>query len=697
MARAQRVAFLVDGEAVFGAVADALERAQSSVWLLGWDFHSAVRLRRGDPQGRPDELVALLDALARERPSLHVRVLAWDFAMLYALEREFLPLLRFGAKTHRRVHFAMDSEHPLTASQHQKLVVVDDAIAFAGGFDLTAHRWDTRAHLPDDPRRVTPAGKPYPPFHDVQIAVDGQAACALATLARERWQRATGRSVRPTKPQGDPWPPKLEPQVRDVAVGIARTLPSHRGKPEAREVEALYRASIAAARRWIYIENQYLTSPRIAGWLAERLRETEGPEVVIVGPRENAGWLEESTMGVLRDRAVRDLREADRHDRLRVLYPHLSNLPEGQTLNIHSKVMVLDDSFARVGSSNLSNRSLGLDTECDIALEAEGQEPVREAIAGFRNDLLAEHLGTTPARVAAELERTGSLVGAVDALCGGARTLRSLELDASHWTAEALEAVGTIDPEHPVPLEELVTRFGEDGDAPTGSAGGRAWRVLRVLLVLLGFAVAWRATPFGDWVTTERLTAALAFFRESWYGPLAAGGVFTVACVALVPVTALTVAAGLALGAGVGIAVAWLGGIAAAVLGYWAGRLLWRDSVRRLAGLRLNALSRRLARRGILSSALLRSIPIAPFMVVNLVAGASHVRPRDFVVGTALGMLPGTVLLIVAGDGIRALLSRPDGPAWLWAALIVLALAGVFAALRRLLARDASAGAARSP
>lgn len=695
VAHADRLAFLVDGEAFFRVLGDSLANARASVWLLGWDFHSAVRLYRDTDSDRPDELRALLDTLARERSSLHVRILAWDFAMLYALEREFLPLLHFGAGTHRRVHFAMDSAHPVAASQHQKLVVIDDSLAFVGGFDLTAHRWDTRAHRPGDSRRVTPSGKTYPPFHDVQIAVDGEAASVLAALARERWRRATHRKVRATEARGDPWPPNLEPHIRDVTVGIARTRPSYQGAREIREVEALYRESIAAARRCIYIENQYLTSPRVTAWLAERLRASDGPEIVIVGPRENSGWLEESTMGALRDRAVRELRGADRSDRLRVVYPHVAGLPEGEVLNVHSKVMTVDDTFARVGSSNLSNRSLGLDTECDVALVARGDEPVRRAIAGFRNDLLAEHLGTTAARVASELERTGSLVQVVDALSGDTeRTLRPLELEASRWTAEALDTLGAIDPEHPVPFEELVARFEEERDA--SPRGRRRWRFVVLLLVVGGVGLAWRATPLGEWVTGERVADALAFLREPWYGPLLATVIFTLGCLLLLPITALTVGTGLALGPAVGIAVAWLGAIAAAAIGHLAGRLLWRDWVRRLAGRRVNALSRRLARRGILSSALLRIVPMAPFMIVNLVAGASHVRGRDFVAGTALGTFPGTVALILAADWMKALFSEPSGPAWLWAALAVAGFVGAVAALRRFVGRRPFGGAARS-
>ena len=688
LSHTDRLAFLIDAEAYFDAVAAAIENATRRVWLLGWDFHSAVRLRRGETGGARDQLVPLLEARVRACPTLHVYVLGWDFAMLYALEREFLPLLQFGTRTHRRIHFELDSAHPLAGSQHQKIAVVDDAIAFVGGLDLTSHRWDTREHAPDDPRRVTPAGKPYPPFHDVQLAVDGQAAASLAELAGERWKRATGGAPPTLGAASDPWPVSLDPSLRNVEVGIARTLPSHRGSPEIREVEALYRDAIASARQSIYLENQYFTAPRMADWLAARLREAAGPEVLIVGPRQNTGWLEANTMGALRDRAVRTLQEADLHGRLRFLFPHHDGLSPDQMINVHSKLMVVDDHFVRVGSSNISNRSFGLDSECDLAFEAvdaNARDDVRSSIAGFRDDLLAEHLGSTGDEVRQAIERSGSLLAGVDALCGGSRTLRPLEPEAGDWAASAVRGLGAIDPEHPAPLEELVERFHEESSTADARNDGRSlWSLLLVLGVVALVALIWPATPMADWTTPERLSEAFSVFREGWRGPFLAFGAFALASVLLVPVTALTVATGLALDPVTAFFVAWGGSVAAAAIGHLIGASLWRETVRRVAGRRLNELSRRLGRSGLISTALLRLVPVAPFMVVNLVAGASHVRFRDFVLGTTLGMLPGTALLIAATHGITALVSRSTGPVWLWMPLAVLAAVGAFTGLRLL-------------
>src|SRR6185437_9244660 len=114
-------------------------------------------------------------------------ILSWDFAMLYAFEREWLPVYKLDWRTHRRLHFRLDGRHPPGASHHQKVVVIDDAVAFVGGFDLAHRRWDMPAHRANEPRRVDPYGATYAPFHDVQLAVDAEAARALGDLARERW------------------------------------------------------------------------------------------------------------------------------------------------------------------------------------------------------------------------------------------------------------------------------------------------------------------------------------------------------------------------------------------------------------------------------------------------------------------------------------------------------------------------------
>jgi phospholipase D1/2 len=448
-APAGRVAFLVDGESFFPAVAGALERARHQVLMLGWDFHGRVRLRRGrSRRGVPDDLLGLLNLLVGRRPELRVHALGWGYGTLRAFARERLPSLHLGIGQPKGIEFRFDTDHPWLGCQHQKVIVIDDALAFSGGFDVTVSRWDSRHHLPFDARRVTPEGQRYPPFHDVQMAVDGEAAAALGELARERWRRAT-RVQLPVPPRGSaPWPPDLAPAARDTEVGIARTEPAFRGRPAIREVESSYLASIAAAQRWIYAENQYLTADRVVEALCRRLGEREGPEVVLVVPASCPAWPEEISMGALRARTLAQLRACDRWGRLRVYYPRVGDA----CVNVHAKVMVVDDALARVGSANLSNRSFGLDTECDLILEADGRPDLVQAVARFRNDLLAEHLGAPEPEVRRALRASGSLIRAVETLRrGGVRSLEPVPPRTPGWLVGLASRLADP-PESPVPL-----------------------------------------------------------------------------------------------------------------------------------------------------------------------------------------------------------------------------------------------------
>ena len=150
--------------------------------------------------------------------------------MLYIREREWLPIINLDWKTHRRIHFQLDDQHPFGASQHQKIVVIDDAVAFCGGIDLTSNRWDTPNHRLNDSRRKNPDGKLYPPFHDIQMIVAGEAAAALGALFRDRWKWATGKELQPVDTRNNAWPPDLKPWMTDSRIGIVRTLPAFKGR-----------------------------------------------------------------------------------------------------------------------------------------------------------------------------------------------------------------------------------------------------------------------------------------------------------------------------------------------------------------------------------------------------------------------------------------------------------------------------------
>ena len=120
------------------------------------------------------------------------------------------------------------------------------------------------------------------PWHDSTMILAGPVGEALADLGNERWQRATNKQLRDVKGDGENWPENLEPDFTNVDVAISRTRAEYDGYPEIREIEQLYLDMIVAAKRFIYFENQYFTSAKIAAAIAERLDEDDPPEVVMV-------------------------------------------------------------------------------------------------------------------------------------------------------------------------------------------------------------------------------------------------------------------------------------------------------------------------------------------------------------------------------------------------------------------------------
>ncbi|CAO3458255.1 phospholipase D-like domain-containing protein [Azospirillum largimobile] len=469
VAKADRMAVIIDAAAYFARLKAAILGARHTVMLIGWDFDTRIKLEPDDPiPDVPNELGDFLSWIVRTRPELTINVLKWDLAVLKMPFRGRTPLVLLDWLSSRRLRFRLDSAHPPGACHHQKIAIIDDALAFCGGIDMTTDRWDTPEHRDDDSRRVRPSGIAYGPFHDVTTAVDGEAARALGELARERWRRATGDALLPPPPTEAHWPEDLEPDFRDIPVAIARTDPmadnedrQKTGKRGVREIEALYLAAIAAARRFIYLESQYFASQRIVAAIAARLSEPDGPEVVVVNPERTPGWVEEEAMGSARSLLVQRLRAADPHGRFRILAPVTEG---GQGIYVHAKVLVVDDRFLRVGSSNINNRSQGLDTECDLAIECppgDGQEESENcrAIRSVRTRLMAEHLGVAVEEVERTEEGSGSLVATVDRLMRPAgRSLRPLEPEPLSEAEVALVDERLLDPDRPEPMAKIILR-----------------------------------------------------------------------------------------------------------------------------------------------------------------------------------------------------------------------------------------------
>lgn len=432
---------LVDGADYFKRLEEALRCARRSIFILGWDFDSRIRLRPDLPDS-PD-VGALLRSLVDTQPDLEIRALIWSAAVVHAPSEPAQLLIGREWDRHERIRVKLDTFHPLYGAHHQKVIVIDDSIAFAGGMDLTVRRWDSHPHMVENPARLSPEGAPYAPIHDVQMVVDGEAAADLGDLARDRWRRATGEDLPPCRERQNIWPHSAPPDFVRQRIGIARTYPQCGQCELVTEVERLTDESLREARRFIYIEQQYMTATFVGDILCDHLRRPDGPEILILMTRESRGFAERFVMGSNRDRLIRRMKRQDRHGRLRVCYPVIRNGDSDSQIMVHSKLMIIDDWFLRVGSANMNNRSMGLDSECDLAVEAE-EEAARLAVSRLRWRLIAEHLDASPQDVEARENQHGSMIAAVDSLNGNVRGFK------------CFEALSTPGPERPVPLTRIL-------------------------------------------------------------------------------------------------------------------------------------------------------------------------------------------------------------------------------------------------
>ncbi len=752
---AGRAAVLIDGQVYFRALRTALKHARHQVIILAWELHTKVTLDRDRPvteDGRADDgwpvalLPMLLEALERN-PDLHIHVVLWRAAVLFRLERE-LPFDAARAwDVHPRLHFREDGDLPALASHHQKVVVVDDRVAFAGGMDIAPTRWDTPGHRAGDPRRYNPDGSVSGPYHDLQMVVDGDAARALGDLARGRWARAAGEILEPP-PQPDsaspdspgrdswpdPWPDRVEPDFRDVVVAIARTEHPTKTTAGVREVEQGILQAIAGARRWIYVEQQYLTSHAVAAALGKRLEEDDGPEVVIVLPEGSDGAAQQAVMDVARDKVIADLRARDAYGRFGVFWPEARGVDaDGATVRqpvyVHAKAMVVDGRMLRVGSANFANRSMGLDTECDLAIEVAPDTPEAARIDLIARTLVGNLLGVPAERVAeARNACGGSLLRAISVLreesVGDETTGNTLVAFTHHapaLLAELSPDLRITDPDRPIDADTAAALLLEDdaealqasaaaskaartsdleaaADEMTPGTGRRAWMILGgCVAVLAALILAWSFTPLHQWVDPQAIVSRLAGWADEPMAPVIAAGLFVVLGLTGFPVLVMVLTSGLLFDPGIAVLVNFAGVIGSAVTLFGIGRLVGRQAVERFGGRAIPALSRRLARSGAATVAALRNLPVAPFTVVNLVCGSTHIRFRDYLLGTVLGMAPGILALSLFGDQVADLFEDPSLGGIAMALGLAVGTAGIAHVLQRWAERRDESGDERDP
>ena len=462
--KATRAHVVIDADAYFDLIRDAMLEARQRIFMIGWDFDTRIRFSGGQrwwkrKRGKlyPARLGAFMVWLVKRNRGLEVEILKWNFGAMKFIFRGTMIADLYRWLINRAIDFKFDSAHPVGCSHHQKIVVIDDKVAVCGGIDMTSDRWDTRAHLHEDPRRRLPNGKPYGPWHDVTMLMEGDVAKVLAELGRERWRRAGGTPLLECKAdEASPWPARLVAEFRDVEIGIARTRARYEDAAEIREVEALFVEQIRRAKRFVYAETQYFASRCIAEAIAARLEEPDPPEFVVINPLTADGWLEQTAMDSARNRLLHAIEHVDARRRFNLYVPMTGG---GTSIYVHAKLMIVDDEVIRVGSANMNNRSMGLDSECDVFIDARrpGNGHIIPAVTRIRHSLLAEHCGIDENEVATLLESHGSMSAMVDSLPRDGKHLARFVLKELSDTEKALADSALLDPES---VDEPIGRRG---------------------------------------------------------------------------------------------------------------------------------------------------------------------------------------------------------------------------------------------
>jgi phosphatidylserine/phosphatidylglycerophosphate/cardiolipin synthase-like enzyme len=366
-----QVELLVDGaEALPRMVAD-IAAAESHVHLAGWFFSPDFRMGHGGP--------TLEELLADAAERCDVRVLAWAGAPLplFHPDRGEVRTARDELTRGTRIEMELDAKERPLHCHHEKLVIVDDRVAFVGGIDLTdfaGNRLDHSHHLPREAIG----------WHDACVRLEGPAVADVAEHFALRWPRALPPRVRPGE------------HVDGLEVQLVRTVPEHvyDGLPngEFTILESYVRA-LRGAQRLVYLENQFLWSPEVVEILAAKLRSPPADDfrlVVLLPAKPNNGADDtRGQLGVLADSAVRG---GDGHRFLACTL--FQPGPNGGPVYVHAKIAIVDDNWLTIGSANLNEHSLFNDSEVNVVL--------RDAsfVRATRLRLWSEHL----ARPAAELE-----------------------------------------------------------------------------------------------------------------------------------------------------------------------------------------------------------------------------------------------------------------------------------------------------
>jgi phosphatidylserine/phosphatidylglycerophosphate/cardiolipin synthase-like enzyme len=356
-----RVELLVDGGSVLPRMVEDVTAAQSHVHVAGWFFTPSFRMGEGGP--------TLRGLLADTATRCAVRVLAWAGAPLPLFHPDRAEVRGMCDELTRgtAVEMELDAKERPMHCHHEKLVIVDDRVAYVGGLDLTSLAGNRLDHSAHDTRIGIG-------WHDVCLRIEGPTAADVAEHFRLRWPHALDA------------PPLVE-GGQGVDVQLVRTVPErlYDGLLDGEfTILESYLRALRSAERFVYLESQFLWAPEIVRVLAAKLREPPTDEfrvVVLLPAKPNNGQDDtRGQIGVLID-ADRDGGGADRF----LACTLFQRGEHASPVYVHAKVGIVDDEWLTVGSANLNGHSFFNDTEVNAVV----RDP--DIVRAARLQLWSEH------------------------------------------------------------------------------------------------------------------------------------------------------------------------------------------------------------------------------------------------------------------------------------------------------------------
>lgn len=672
--KADHMAVIVDCGNYYRNLRESIIKAKHSIFITGWDIDSRIELTRGTDSlypSAPNNLYDLLIWKAKANPDLRIYLNKWNYAFFMAATREPWAVWKWLTTLLPNIFYCRDDHVPVGACHHQKIVVIDDETAYCGGMDVAIGRWDMRDHTAENPHRSDPGGlfrligrKKYTPFHDIQSVVSGEAARSLAEISRERWRLAAGYDPVPIRPAShgndipQSWPDTDKPDFEDIHCGIARTIPAFANLSEAYEIEQIYLDQIARAEYFIYMENQYFTRKSIAKALNKRLHEKPDLRVLLVSSHNPQGVVEKKTMWVGRLKFKDILMKGSMEDRACMAYPASISEKGFVPVRIHSKFMVVDDTFLHIGSANINNRSMKMDTECDMVFRGT-TDAHRKKISAVRNDLIREHNGFEAELIEARIQAHVNPREFLERLSYSTQhfvEIDDMEFFDAHPEDNVIDIMAgdpeaELIPELPIPL-------------PTGRAAkyfqrGKVKTILFFMAAVLLLGIAWRSGLLSAYASQEELIATFSDLRNMQWVTPAAIAVYTLAICLFMPITVLTGVMAIVFGPWHGLAISAGGAACSLAIGFLAGRLTGRSVLKLFAGTTVERIKSHAESSGVASITMIRMLPLAPFMIVNIAFGMLRAPFAAYMAGSLLGLLPGTVAAIFIGQSIGEFWTNP--------------------------------------